>query len=403
MNEQSIEPLEGRAAFGGFIGPLRLVDLVRSTAPWLFNGHQRFAATPDTQGARLWQHAEHPLGWLAILRRHTMVVATAEPSIEQWTDYFALCVACHFASCASYVPTDVDTKIRAHLWFMTRNEEERDAMVRVALATTSWDLSGASTRHIATGEHGLVSGHNGECLSVLNGGMLAMFKANDEPRAALLEAAVEQELVREAAAFNAVATRRGGEIELLKLCAAVTHNAGDVDQGLSAELGKKLAPEQRIRFARLVHEGPERYSGAYTRAARLYREVMASEGHRNYPLRDIRVLRSDPIFLLPVSPFLDDWGRTLATHAAFNDADRAAIAEGLLVATRKVSGQQGYYRALAGFAEAVSGGIESSAIVSRMGNAAKKELRDSDLRKRIAVPKHSFESSMAKRVRALLG
>ena len=397
------DQLEGRAAFGGFIGPLRLVDLVRSTAPWLFDGHESCAVTPATTGTRLWQHAEHPLGWLAILRRHAMVVATPEPSIEAWTDYFALCVACHFTSCASYVPTDVDTKIRAHLWFMERPDDEREAMVRVALATLQWDMRPASTRHIDCGIHGHISGHYGECLSVLNGGMLAMLKADDAARALQLEEAIEAELVREAAGFDLLAARRGNEVELLKLSAAVTHNAGDVDQGLSAEFGKKQGAEQRVRFARLAHEGPQRYGGTYARAALLYREVMAPEGHRNYPLRDIRQLRSDPALLLPVSPFLDDWGRRLAQHPRFNDADRAAIAEGLLIATRKVAGQQGYYRALAGFNDSVSGGLDSKGMTSRMSNAACRMLRDADLRKRISVPQASFESSMAKRVRALLG
>jgi hypothetical protein len=31
---------------------------------------------------------------------------------EQLQDYFALCLACHHATVATFVPTDVDTKIR---------------------------------------------------------------------------------------------------------------------------------------------------------------------------------------------------------------------------------------------------------------------------------------------------
>ncbi len=399
--ERDLTELEGRAAFGGFIGPLRLVDQVRTTEPWLFDGNAHCPVDPPTVGERLWQHAEHPLGWLAVLRRHRTVTATETPTVEQLTDYFALCVACHFTSCASWVPTDVDTKIRAHLWFMPREEAEREAMVRVALATLTWDLRPVSTRHIAT-EHGFISGHGGECLSVILGGMLAMQKAGDVERARILHESAMAELVREAAGFESVLATRGRELDVLKLAAAITHNAGDVDQGLSAEFGTKFGLSERPLYAKLAHGGNERFGGSFARAANIYKTLMASEGHRNYPLREIRPLRKDPRLLFPIAPFLDEWGELLARFDGFNDADRAEIAGGLLTAPRRVTGQQGYYRALAGLNAGLNGGLESSAIVSRLGSAAKKALKDTELRKLMAVPRQSFESSMKKKLLALL-
>ena len=401
VSERDVTSLEGRAAFGGFIGPLRLVDQVRTTAPWLFDGHAACPADPASVGERLWQHAEHPLGWFAILRQHRLVVAAESPTIEQWTDYFALCVACHFASCATWVPTDVDTKIRSHLWFMARPEAERDAMLRVALATLRWELRPVSTRHIPTAA-GDISGHGGECLSVLLGGMLGMLKAGDAERARILHEAALAELQREAEGFVSVLGTRGRELDVLKLAAALTHNAGDVDQGLSAELGKKLGANERPLYARLAHGGDERFGGAFARAAKIYKALMAAEGHRNYPLREIRPLRRDPKLLFPIAPFLDDWGALLARHEGFNDADRAEVVGGLLLAPRRVTGQVGYYRALAGLGATLDGGLDAPAITNRLGSAAKKALKDAELRKLIAVPQHSFESSMKKKLLALL-
>ncbi len=401
MTERDLASLEGRAAFGGFIGPLRLVDQVRTTNPWLFDGNAHCPVDPPTVGERLWQQAEHPHGWLGLLRRHQLVTATETPTTEQWTDYFALCVACHFTSCASWVPTDVDTKIRAHLWFMPREETEREAMLRVALATLTWDLRPVSTRHIAT-EQGSISGHGGECLSVILGGMLGMQKAGDAERAQLLHEAALAEITRQAAGFDSVVATRGRELDVMKLAAAITHNAGDVDQGLSAEFGTKCGLAERPLYAKLAHGGNERFGGSFARAANIYKALMSPEGHRNYPLREIRPLRRDPRLLFPIAPFLDEWGELLARFEGFSDADRAEVVGGLLTAPRRVTGQQGYYRALAGLDAGLSGGLDSPAIVNRLGSSAKKALKDTELRKLVAIPRHSFESSMKKKLLALL-
>src|SRR5580765_1453756 len=111
MREQT--GVEGRGAFGGFIGPQTLLDQVRIAQPFLFDGsHPLSARVPATDGERLVDHGIHPLGWWSILRHADILQAAENPSARARTDYFALCLAAHFATVASYVPTDVDAKIR---------------------------------------------------------------------------------------------------------------------------------------------------------------------------------------------------------------------------------------------------------------------------------------------------
>jgi hypothetical protein len=44
-------------------------------------------------------------------------------------------------------------------------------------------------------------------------------------------------------------------------------------------------------------------------AIRMYQETgLSAEGHRHYPLRRMKALRRAPATLLPLCPFLDDWG-----------------------------------------------------------------------------------------------
>jgi hypothetical protein len=394
---------EGRRAFGGFIGPQTLLGLVANTAPWLWDGSSsRFAAPPPASAGRLDELAGQPLGWWSVLRQGERIAATVEPTPEQWTDYFVLCVAAHFATVATFVPTDVDTKIRVHLWYTERPRTERRRLCDFVLKLRHWDVSAISARRVDVDGCGLVSGHDGERLSVLCGGLIGLLVAGDVEEARALEDAIDAELLREAKAFETVARRPGRETDLLRLAALLTHNVGDVDQGLSAREGQRVGATQRQRFAALASERHERYAGTFGRAAAVYRVALAADGHRHYPLRDVRRLRSAPELLLPLAPFLDDWGARLATWPGLDTQARAEAIAALVEGCRKLQGQAGYYRALAGFHGAYPGGLDAASLQNALPASVRRELRGSDLRQRIAVRRESFESSLAKKARAIL-
>jgi hypothetical protein len=394
---------EKRGAFGGFVGPRTLLAQVHNAAPWLFDGsHPDSAAVPATSGERLLEHGFHPLGWWSILRQAGRLEASDAPTPRARTDYFALCLAAHCASVASYVPTDVDAKVRHALWFEGQPDEELSAMRDLALYHGQWEIRRISARVVEVEGLGPVSGHDGERLAVLCGGLMGMLGAGRAEDAERFEQAVDEELAREARAFDTLVRARGREIELLELASSLTHNVGDVMQALERKGTKGIGAAQKLRFGELARERFERYGGAFGRAAALYRELCASEGHRHYPLREQKLLRASHELLLPLGPFLDDWGARLARWPKWKAKERAAIVGSLLEGCRKVPGQEGYYRALAGFDAAVAGGLESRELVAEYGSAAKRELKDSDLRRKIAVRRESFESSYAKRARALL-
>lgn len=401
---------EGRGAFGGFIGPRTLVGLVRTTAPYLFDrapGPESDSSSQPDGGvrptsARLIEHGFEPLGWWKILLAADLLPARSEPSSSERADYFALCLAAHFASAATYVPTDVDSKIRHALWFEALDPDDLARMCDLALYLSAWDMRGISARHVEIEGHGALSGHDGERLSVLCGGLLALLAAGDHARAERFETAIDGELAREARAFEALAALPGRELDLLRAAAILTHNAGDVMQGLAAKSGRTVGEQQKQRFSNLGAERTERYGGAYARAADLYRELMASEGHRHYPLREVKLLRADPALLLPIGPFLDEWGTLLARWPRWNGAQRAEVVAALVEGCRRVEGQESYYRALAGFDAVHPGGLEARELAQHFGTAVKRELKAADLRRKIALRRESFESSYKKRARAIL-
>ena len=83
----------------------------------------------------------------------------------------------------------------------------------------------------------------------------------------------------------------------------------------------------------------------------------------------MKALRRSPATLLPLCPFLDEWGGVVAQLEESHEVLAALVA-----GCQKVEGQQGYYRAIAGMRAASSGAFDRAA--ARMPNAAQRLLRE---------------------------
>jgi hypothetical protein len=235
---------------------------------------------------------------------------------------------------------------------------------------------------------------------VLAGALGAFLRCGDQASAARTAEAIDAELDREARALREAAAAKGLELDLLRLAAILTHNAGDLDQGLS--FWRKGAEYQAYheRYGQLAHDNVKPHGGAFQLAAHLYKHTLAPEGHRNYPLREVRALRSSERLLLPISPFLDEWGELLGGDPGLSPEARAEVLGALLLGCRKIPGQVGYVRAIAGMARVLGGKLES--VARHMPAALRQDLKGPALRQQIAVRTVSFESSMRKKASSLL-
>lgn len=392
---------EGSGAFGGFIGPQTLLAEVKSTAPYLFD-ERAMPMAERPRPTRLSDLADAPDGWLAILRHASMLTAQENPSHEAFTDYFSLCLAAHFATVMTFVPTDVDTKIRRHFWIQQPSNEEFDRRVAVALTIEKWNVDGVSRRFVDCPGIGRVSGHDGERLSVWCGALAGAAMRRAQRSTELLADAIEREVDREERAIFSLAKAAGKEVELLRLAAVLAHNAGDIDQGFTTAEGRIDLGDYADRFGKLTHERFERRRGAFLLAVSLYKTGIAAEGHRNYPLRAVKPLRKRPDYLLPLGPFLDSWGESLVRAPGLTTDEKAEIVDGLVAGCRRTPGQDGYYRALAGMSAALPGGLESGDFQKRLSSAVRRDLKSADLRRKLAIRRESFESAYAKKARAVV-
>jgi hypothetical protein len=363
-----------------FIHPDTILEQVQNTAPFL----KRSVA----EAGPLIALGGTPVGYLRVLG--------SAKSVETLEDYFALCCAAHQATVATFVPTDVDSKIRGVLWNETRDPEVLARMAAFTIQMRDWTVEGISTRVTLDPELGPVSGHNGEWFSVASGGLGRYLQLGmHDPFTGLIEA----ELEREAEAFRKALRTPGREMEVLQMTVSITHNLGDLDQGIGYWEGAAKHSAQKQRFHRLAHENKTPFGGIFQHIANLYRDCLSAEGHRHYPLRPVKALRQSPALLLPLGPFLDDWGSVIGGSALLTDGDRAEILDALLRGCKKIENQLGYFRALAGWQSAHPKSFERAA--DGLPGSGKKLLREPELRKKLAIPRRSFESSYVKRVEAL--
>ena len=383
--------------FSEMIGPANLLGLVRNTADFLF----RFDNLPTLDPTLpLIQCGDHPMAFVPILARGEHLQLSSPPTGSDLQSYFALCLAAHHATVATFVPTDVDSKIRGQLWSWRQPIEIYRAMFEYSFQALAWDISRISTRATELAGVGPVSGHNGEMLGVLAGALGCFLRHGDSEYAEKATELFDQELRREILELQVALKQKGEEVELLKVAMSVMHNLGDLDQGINYWGEHESYPEARERFAKLGKERQDRYGGIFRIAGGLYRTLLASEGHRHYPLRQVAALRRTNEHLLPLGPWFDSWGEKVGRSKELSLREKGEVLTALLQGCKKIPGQQGYFRAIAGLLEGLTGKTED--LLKTMPTSARHLLKESSIRQLITVRKESFESSYRKRARGII-
>jgi len=270
--------------------------------------------------------------------------------------YLAFLLAAHYATVATFVPTDVDTRIRQHTWTNIEGSALWRAIDRVE-EVAAWNVRDVSARFvIVDGE--LVAGHHGEWLSVMAGALGRALVRDDSPAIERTSAWIDSELERQAR-IVAQAAKYGTDEQLLCAITTVAHNTGDLSRVVDTWRPEHAAGRFGQRYHRLGHERPERFGGVFVYAGSLNKRLMADENHRFLPLRTPKALRRQREWLLPFGPYLFEWGQQLGASPLLTEAERAEVLLALLnVHDRRVS-ERGCLRAIAGLHSSIHGGIDA--------------------------------------------
>ena len=356
------------------IPPSILLSQVRNTAPFVFS-EPLAAPYLDILRTADWEATPDHLG------------------------YFKLCLSAHYATVATYVPTDVDSQIRYRLWHPSVSKETISQMAVFVEQSRSWDVRPVSRRLVESPVHGVLSGHAGEWLGCATAAYGALRRSRPKQAAGLLEQ-IADEVHREAEFFHE-ALGKGDAIALLKIATILAHNLGDLDRVVDLW---NLTDNDPLRKAfykcgNVPMKGGLRWLFG---AGELNKAMMASENHRNFALRRPRALRRSSDFLLPIGPFFDDWGRRLARHPALETEEVAEVAGALIdgwqwlaktAQENKVPQPVGYARALCGIVEGFPNG--EAALCRQLPARSARALRAGTLRSFWTRPRARFEASIS--------
>ncbi len=318
------------------ISPTLLVEQVQKTAPWAF------ALKPA-------------LPSIARLKR--------APEIEkQWRsgaasdEYLALLLAAHYTTVATFCPTDVDVRIRQHVWRDLSGARLAAAVARVE-EVASWPVPPVSARHVDV-EGEVLSGHQGEWFSVMAGALGRALAISDRAIVERTTAWIEAELVREAKFVVRARKKKKDPKTLLSIVTTVAHNLGDLSRVVDTWPAAHASSELAQRYKRLGHEDGSRFEGAFTFAGELNKKKMALENHRFLPLREPRALRRERAFLLPFGPYFYEWGEMLGATDLLDDEERSEILRALVRVHELRVEEQGCLRAIAGIHATCEGGVD---------------------------------------------
>jgi len=372
LSQVRTQPNESEIRRG--VAPRILMDQVMVTMPYLFD---------------LPSEATNLL-YLKTLKEARQSIDNAfESEIElDHTKYFELCVSAHFATCGTPVPTDVDNQIRFRLWHPDLETNEVLRMVELVRKSRHWDTSLVSTRQIVDPDNSqTLSGHNGEWFTIASAAYGALRRRSPADAQALLKE-IRFELGRQEKIYLSFKRKKDG-VSLLKASALIAHNVGDLIR--VTEMWKMDDTDPLVPLA----------NGAMLEARALYKHMMAPECHRYFALRAAKSLRQSPDFLIPIGPFLDDWGRKLVEDSRLDCSDIGDITANLVSGHSKLKNSIGYGRALCGIETHFPGG--PSQLYKELPSRVATALKSGELRKIIDMEKPRFEAQWSARALKFVG
>lgn len=356
------------------IAPNILLKNVENTAPWLFTGEV------DTTGDKR--------AYLAKLV-HYKKNLKALGSIDL-TEYFHLCLAAHWTTAGTFVPTDVDNQIREHLWRHEQVGRHLPKMAKLTIESWQWDYEQVTNRKSYNpARRQVMSTHEGTWLSVAIGGYNALIKNKMLPLAEEVKAVILAEIEKEEKLLIELREKRD-HINFLRSTALMAHNFGDLDRVMDQW---NMNPEDPFHkhIYKLGHKLNENYSKILVYAGQVNKAFLSVENHRHMSMRQPRALRRSHKFLIPVGPFMDTWGETLGSAKNITNEEKVEIIAAWVEGFTRQDQAFGYVRAYAGMLNALPEGLETLGRELPFDFAA--TLRKSKFADLAKVSREEFEAS----------
>jgi hypothetical protein len=324
------------------IAPNILLKHVENTAPFLFKGEL------ETSGSE-----RAFLAKLVFYKKNLNALKNID-----LTEYFHICLAAHWSTAGTFVPTDVDNQIREGLWRHGEIGKHIERMAKLTIDAWSWDYSQVTNRksyNMSTQQ--VMSTHEGTWLSVAIGAYCALKKNKREESASSVADVILAEIEKEEKLLLDLQEKRD-PINFLRSTALMAHNFGDLDRVIDQWQLSDDDPFKR-RIYKLGHKLNDQYSPILYYSGLVNKEFLSVENHRHMSLRQPKCLRISHRFLVPVGPFMDEWGQTLGESNDLTLAEKAEIVCALFEGYTRQDKAFGYIRAFRGLTNALPDGLQS--------------------------------------------
>jgi len=283
------------------IAPNILLKHVESAAPFLFEGEL------DTSGEER--------AFLEKLRFYKKNI--------NLTEYFHICMAAHWSTAGTFVPTDVDNQIREGLWKHKDIKQHIDKMAKITIDSWKWDYRQVTNRKSFNSHNDeVMSTHEGTWLSVAIGAYCALVKNKKTELAAEVADVIKAEIVKEQDLMIALREDRD-HINFLRAAPLIAHNLGDLDRVIVQ--WDMLEEEFCKSIYKLGHIPNDRYDNILVYTGKVNKRFSSKENHRHMSMRQPKCIRKSSKFLIPVGPFMDDWGTALGSSNLLSAQEKAEI------------------------------------------------------------------------------
>ncbi len=361
------------------IAPNILLKHVENTVPFLFQGELETSGNQRAYLAKLLFYKKN----LNQLKNIDL------------TEYFSICLSAHWATAGTFVPTDVDNQIREGLWRHGEIGSHIEKMAKLTIAAWSWDYTQVTNRKSYNlSNNQVMSTHEGTWLSVAIGAYCALKKNKRDSIAELVAEVILAEINKEEKLLLELQNRRD-HINFLRSTALMAHNFGDLDRVIDQwQMSDDDVFKKRIY--KLGHKINESYSPVLVFSGLVNKEFLSVENHRHMSLRQPRCLRTSSRYLVPVGPFMDEWGATLGTSSDLSLRDKAEIICALFEGFKRQDKAFGYIRAYRGMIDSLPDALET--LVEYLPYDLVCEIKNSKFSQLAKIEKAEFEEVLKKQL-----
>lgn len=315
-------------------------------------------------------------------------------------EYFYLCMAAHWTTAGTFVPTNVDNQIREGLWKHQNIQRHIEKMARITIDSWTWDYEDVTNRKSYNESRGQVmSTHEGTWLSVAIGAYAALEKHGKAELLKEMEEIILAEVEKEEKLLLELREKKD-HINFLRSTALMAHNFGDLDRVID-QWQMPVDHPFRKRVYKLGHELNENYSPILVYAGEVNKAFLSVENHRHMSMRQAKCLRRSKDFLIPVGPFMDQWGRTLGGSNKLSLEEKGEIVLALFEGWKRQDQAQGYIRAFRGILESLPEGLDS--LVRFIPFDVMSEIRRSVFFESSLISEEEFKESYKKKLEDFVG